>query len=143
MKKWREANPEKVRERGAVYRENHRVSINEKAREYRINNRPHLKVIRLQWKDTLKREVMAHYSGGPVPECKRCHYLDLRALTIDHIEGNGSAHRRELKGGGVRMYQWLKANNYPLGFQVLFMNCQFIKKCENVEHSNPVKANLG
>jgi hypothetical protein len=61
-------------------------------------------------------------------------------LSIDHINGNGAEHRRELKRttggstGGHDFYRWLKNNNFPDGYQVLCMNCQFIKKIENKEH---------
>jgi hypothetical protein len=48
-------------------------------------------------------------------------------LTIDHIERQGAAHRRELFGkqgyGSVPFYRWLIKNNFPPGFQVLCMAC--------------------
>jgi hypothetical protein len=36
----------------------------------------------------------------------------------------GQSHRP----GGCRFYLWLKTNKYPSGYQVLCMNCQFVKK---------------
>ena len=49
-------------------------------------------------------------------------------LTIDHIAGNGAAHRRALwgdsrKGSGSPFYGWLKRQGYPEGFRVLCQNC--------------------
>lgn len=44
---------------------------------------------------------------------------------IDHINGNGSKHRKKLNN--TDMYRWLIKNKYPEGFQVLCMNCNFAK----------------
>jgi len=77
-----------------------------------------------------KFEVFSHYSGGD-PVCARCGFDDIRALSIDHINNDGNKHRREARPkrtrAGVGFYEWLRKNNYPEGFQVLCMNCQFIK----------------
>lgn len=48
-------------------------------------------------------------------------------LIIDHIDGGGTKHRKEV-GKGAAFYRWLEKNNYPLNFQVLCMNCQFGKR---------------
>lgn len=84
----------------------------------------------------LKREVLQHYS--PTLTCCKCGFSDIRSLTIDHIKGRGIAHRREIGSGAI--YWWLKANDYPHGFQVLCMNCQFIKRYENHECGRPADA---
>jgi hypothetical protein len=47
-------------------------------------------------------------------------------LTLDHINGGGNKHRREIKESGKgsgSFYEWLKRNGYPPGFQVLCQNC--------------------
>lgn len=75
----------------------------------------------------LKREVMDAYGGI----CACCGETELAFLTIDHIDGNGAEHRREMAGetgleysqAGARTYRWLRKNNYPEGFQVLCANC--------------------
>ena len=93
--------------------------------------------IKKQVKDNrqkLKEEVLSHYS--PELKCKRCGFEDIRALSIDHTNGSGCLHRRTLKKcGGTEFYRWLKKNNYPTEFQVLCMNCQFIKRSENNEYT--------
>lgn len=63
--------------------------------------------------------------GGPV--CCSCGYVNVLALSIDHINGGGTKHRKTI-GGGSNFYTWLKKNNYPPGYRVLCMNCQFIAK---------------
>jgi hypothetical protein len=52
---------------------------------------------------------------------------DIRCLTIDHINGGGRQERKKLKKVGVTFYHWLQKQGYPEGYQVLCMNCQFIK----------------
>jgi hypothetical protein len=80
----------------------------------------------------LKLEVLRHYSGAEIPFCKDpfnqhiIPYTDIRALSVDHLDGKGSEHRKTEKIKDF--YWWLKRNNYPEGFQVLCMNCQTIKK---------------
>lgn len=79
----------------------------------------------------LKSLVLGHYSNNK-QECAYCGFDDIRALSIDHINGGGLAHRREI-GTNAGFYRWLRQENYPEGYQVLCMNCQFIKRIENNE----------
>jgi len=80
-----------------------------------------------------KEKIIKHYSNNTM-ECKYCGNSDIRVLSIDHIDGNGCKHRREYNiGSGSPFYKWLIKNNYPEGYQVLCMNCQFIKRYENEE----------
>lgn len=72
----------------------------------------------------LKSEIISHYSPSP-PHCNCCGETNIEFLTIDHIDGNGAAHRRELNG--KKFYNWLRNNNYPDGYQVLCVNCNFAK----------------
>ena len=88
-----------------------------------------------------KREIVSHYTQGtnacanPFGQHEKP-YTDIRTLTIDHINGGGSKHKRELKVKkaplhGNYLYAWLIENNYPDGFQILCFNCQRIKQIEN------------
>jgi hypothetical protein len=71
-----------------------------------------------------KAEVLAHYGGS----CACCGLDDLAVLSIDHIDGGGCAHRRELKARGEHFgYHWLKKNGFPAGFRVLCVNCNFAR----------------
>ena len=74
----------------------------------------------------LKIEVLTYY-GNDKLACIKCGMDDIRALTIDHINGGGYKHRKILRLSGNMFYRWLKRNKYPLGYQTLCMNCQFIK----------------
>jgi hypothetical protein len=63
-------------------------------------------------------------------------------LTIDHINGGGEKHRKELKlNAGTQFYRWLRNNGYPEGYQVMCYNCNCGKaKNGNVcPHKEPEK----
>lgn len=65
--------------------------------------------------------------GGAICACKNCpERLNPRVefLTIDHINGGGNRHR-SLVGHGAKFYRWLRDNNYPPGYRVLCMNCNW------------------
>lgn len=58
-------------------------------------------------------------------KCVNCNTCDYRFLTIDHIDGSGAEHRREV---GRDIYVWLKNNNYPKdNYQLLCYNCNYLK----------------
>ena len=87
----------------------------------------------------LRTEVLTHYGNGRCA-CVRCGFTDIRALSIDHINGGGAQDRKKV-GSGVRFYKWLKDMGYPQGYQTLCMNCQFIKKHWNRGGMNEEKCN--
>jgi hypothetical protein len=72
-------------------------------------------------KKIYKDKVFNAYGGY---KCNCCGETNIAFLTIDHINGGGNAHRREIK---TDFYQWLIKNNFPEGFQVLCHNCQWGK----------------
>ena len=74
-------------------------------------------------RDELKREVYAHYGNG---KCACCGETEWTFLTIDHINNDGTKHRKELRyhsACGHGFYVWLRKNKYPEGFQILCQNC--------------------
>ena len=79
------------------------------------------------WRFNLKVKILTHY-GNDELACVECGFSDLRALSIDHINGNGSSHRKEIGNkSGNAFYRWLEKSNFPGDYQTLCMNCQFIK----------------
>lgn len=86
-----------------------------------------------EWNRRKREQVIAHY-GGACACCGETHY---EFLTIDHINGNGNAHRREV---GANIAHWLVKNGFPPGFRLLCANCNFalgnygICPHENGEH---------
>lgn len=86
----------------------------------------------------VKRKVIEHYSNETM-QCADCGISDIRVLSIDHISGGGNKHRKKIgKNSGLEFWQWLIKNNFPEGYQVLCMNCQWIKRYTNREviHKN-------
>ena len=68
----------------------------------------------------LRFDVISHYGG----KCQCCGEIADEFLCIDHINGGGNKHRKELKSkGGVSFYRYLRKNNYPDGYRVLCHNC--------------------
>ncbi len=81
----------------------------------------------------LKCEVLSHYGNGQAVYVV-CGENRIDCLSIDHIKGNGMAHRRSINRYGSSFHYWLKSEGYPEGYQTLCMNCQFIKRAENNEN---------
>ena len=80
-----------------------------------------------------RMRVLAHYGNGKCA-CVKCGFNDIRALSIDHINGYGKRlAQNKSNRSGTGLYYWLIRTGYPEGFQTLCMNCQFIKKSVNKE----------
>ncbi len=71
----------------------------------------------------IKQFIINKYGG----KCECCGETNPEFLTIDHIDGNGSQHRKEIGiGCGNAFYIWLRDNNFPKdNFRLLCMNCNF------------------
>lgn len=83
-------------------------------------------------RERIKEAVFAAYGGY---KCACCGETEPLFLTIDHIDNNGAEHRRKITGkrhsAGYHTYKWLLKNNFPDGFQVLCMNCNYGKRMNN------------
>lgn len=69
-----------------------------------------------------KEIVVAAYGG----KCVCCDETQIKFLTIDHINNNGTEHRKKIGvlKGGTPMLDWLIKNNFPRdNFQLLCFNC--------------------
>lgn len=82
-------------------------------------------------------EILKHYSKG-VPRCKCCGEKEMKFLSIDHTKNDG--YKFQIKGkraAGSSLYQLIKKQNFPKGFQVLCFNCNcakgFYGKCPHVK----------
>jgi len=64
--------------------------------------------------------------------CACCGETEEIFLQIDHVNGGGNKHRKDLygsiqSGAGYMMYRYLIENDFPPEFQVLCANCNFGK----------------
>ena len=115
------------------YYRNNKLEILQKTNEYNRNHRLETAKREVKWTLALKTRVITHYGNGKAA-CVKCGFSDIRALVIDHINGDGASHRKTVKGIGMRFYLWLEKNNYPDGFQTLCSNCNLIKMIDNKEN---------
>lgn len=108
---WRKKHPEKAKQAIKKWQQKNP----EKYKRYQLNSRRRLKLL-----------VLNHYSNNKL-QCACCGESIFEFLTIDHINNDGAEHRKNLGITGQRFYRWLKSNNFPEGFQVLCMNCNWSK----------------
>lgn len=70
-------------------------------------------------------KVFTAYGG----KCVCCGETNPLFLTLDHINGDGAKHRKEIGNNGPRgansdkTYRWAIKNNYPNTLQILCFNC--------------------
>jgi hypothetical protein len=79
-----------------------------------------------KYNNKLRNEVFSHYmTGGKIKcSCPGCIVDDIDVLCIDHINGNGANHRKEIKmKGGSEFYRWIRKNGYPDDLRLLCCNC--------------------
>lgn len=85
---------------------------------------------------------MTHYSIEFVPICECCEEDRLGFLSVDHINGGGSRHIRNLGGNGSALYSHLIAEGYPEGYRVLCISCNLaIGAYGRCPHSDPTAGN--
>ena len=74
----------------------------------------------------LKDKIFAVYGDS----CICCGEDERVFLQVDHIDGGGNTHRKEVTGekqGGFPFYLWIIKNDFPAGFQILCANCNVAK----------------
>src|SRR3990167_6345931 len=151
-KRFRAKHPEYMRAYQRAWAAKNREKMRAKWRAWYAKNREHHIATRMAWQKKNKvhwdaynklpsvvrrrnesarratrhmRELVIEKYGG---KCACCNEADIKFLTIDHIDGNGNKHRKELNlGGGRSFYYWLRRNGYPKGYRVLCMNCNWAR----------------
>ena len=95
---------ERTKQQNQHWTSNNRARVNIRSKESRI----------------LRRRKCLEYYGG---KCTCCGEPTYEFLAIDHINGGGGKHIRQLGGGGTYIYSYLIRNNFPEGYRVLCHNC--------------------
>jgi hypothetical protein len=107
------------------YRVKHLERLRAKSRDYmqawKERDPVSLRAYAVANRRRMRLAVFAAYGG----KCECCGEDTYEFLTIDHINGGGRRHREEIGGSGSSIYSWLRRNNFPAGFQILCMNCNF------------------
>lgn len=94
-------------------------------------HRPVLAIRAKKRRDALRAETLNAY--GHACACTGCTETRAEFLAIDHTNGDGAAHRREICGhnklfGGTRIYGWLKKRGFPTDrFRLLCHNCNLAR----------------
>ena len=103
--KWRKENYAQYQKSKVDWNMNNKERVKQKQREKNHENR--LKIIDF-------------YSKG-TRSCSCCGEKELTFLTIDHIDGGGTQHRKEVPASNLS--RWLIKNNFPEGYDILCFNC--------------------
>ena len=114
------------KEEARRWRENNREKHNALHRKLYWRNRDRILTRQRQEGLLVKKEVLAYYGNG-ICACTKCGYLDVRALTLDHVNNDGAEQRKLGQRTGIALYYNLRKKGYPRGYQTLCMNCQIIK----------------
>lgn len=119
-KEWRKQNPERVK----TFNDKNRAENGDELRKY--DNERSFKA---------KEEAIRYYSDGTMAcvnpyNIHKVPFRYIYALSLDFIEGG---HKRAGFPFGSALYRTLKSRGYPLGWQVLCMNCQHAKSVVNNE----------
>jgi hypothetical protein len=87
-------------------------------------------VVSAKWYEELKLKVINYYGGA----CYCCGEDRLAFLTLDHIDGGGLKHKKEINIVGSRFYKWLENNNYPkeIKLRSACMNCNFATRFNKI-----------
>ena len=130
-------------EGGKAYAENRKQYM----KDYQAEHQDHIDAVQKENRRKTRLEALQHYSGKEVPECACCGENIFEFLNLDHVNGDGAAHRREIgmvhgtgkqnhqpKIGGNGFPRWLKRNGWPNDppIQVLCCNCDAAKRHNSV-----------
>lgn len=118
------SHKEKLIARQKRYYEAHTEKILITQKAYKIAHKDEIAAITKAYDTALKKAAFEAYGGC---ECKWCGEVDFQLLCLDHVNNDGSKHRKET-GKGTSFYRWLKTHNYPSGLQVLCWNCNMAKQ---------------
>ncbi len=125
---YREKHPEKARAATQTWIEKNREKVRERERK-RYSEKP--EILREQGRRgrrKARQECIEAYGG----KCTCCGESTLEFLTVEHTEGNGQAHRKEV-GAGRMMYIDLKRRGWPKeGITIFCMNCNFATRFSQI-----------
>jgi len=85
------------------------------------------------------RYALIELLGGT---CVNCGFDDVRALQIDHINGDGAEERKKHRGSLLyksMLERYIKdPQKFCVNYQLLCANCNWIKRSTNKEYKKPI-----
>ena len=106
-------------ERAAMF---HRYHEARKQKDTYLEYRDRIRETSKRFYAAVRETALIRYSGNPA-HCVCCGEQRTEFLAIDHVNGGGTQHRKNL--GASNIYTWLKRNGYPDGYRTLCHNCNF------------------
>ena len=73
------------------------------------------------YRQKIRQQVLTAYGN----KCNCC--SSTQALQVDHVNGNGRQHRKELGGSSTQVYRHITKTNFPPEFQLLCKVCNYAK----------------
>ena len=134
------ADQETGREHGRKYYAENKERIKQREREKYRRDRETIRARRRELttpelrQQNAERERLryAAYRGIVIKAygstCACCGESEILFLEIDHIQNDGSNHRKEIGPSSRAIIYWLIQNDFPDGFQLLCSNCNQGKK---------------
>lgn len=130
-RKWRKANPDKVKAYRKKMYSKHREKRIALTLRIRARNRDKYLAYMREHERNKRIEVRKLILDKLGRKCVKCGFSDERALQVDHIKGNG---REELRRLGHRKFaKKVLADKQGEEYQILCANCNTIKKVVNRE----------
>lgn len=120
MKKWAITHKEHLK----TYREKNKEHLDIVRSEWKIKNREYIKIWHKAHKKRV-RQICLEYYGGKPPKCACCGETIIEFLSLDHINGGGSKHRKERNG--THLSPSIIKDGFPPIYQVLCHNCNQAK----------------
>jgi hypothetical protein len=114
------AQKKKAARAAADYQQN-KAGISVRNKEWKASNAPKYQSQQRAYRNQKRleiRDMVLERMGG---KCACCGEREPLFLTIDHVNGGGAIHRRQI--GKTDMWKWLYHNDFPEGFQILCFNC--------------------
>lgn len=128
-REWQLANPQRVKAAMERWKQRNPGVAAQRMREWRESNLERHRETSRRNDKRIKDIVYAKYGGY---RCACCGETEPKFLSIDHVNNDGAAHRREIpRLQGKKIYSWLIENGFPKDFQILCMNCNWGKARNN------------
>lgn len=129
-KAYREKYPERIKEANRksksinrdYYLERRKELRKQKPKEFFLKENLKAKLRRIK----NRRDVINHYGG----KCSCCGENEFAFLTVEHVNGGGTKHRKIV--GAAGMIGYIKRNNYPSEFDILCYNCNCSKSITKI-----------
>ena len=104
------------------YREKHKESLADYARNYRLNSRETYVAAQKKYQKKhiieVNEKIISNYGG----KCVCCGETNPKFLTLDHMNNDGSTTRPN-KRAGYPFYEWVIKNGFPPTLRLLCWNC--------------------